>query len=484
MDKTSHSIDVKDSALITMVTDSSESGRHRSSDFDLHNNPNPPSDSAIDTSHVPHMADSNDSGGKDNMISDQQQPYVLKRQSSRTAKQQDYDHQSHNYSNQVIYMNHSSPVDVYSQSQCTIKLSGQAHIHGSGISQAHIPTIVKSGKRMQVKNACTNCQKACKKCDDARPCSRCIKYNMTDTCVNSTRKERVKGLKRGPYKRREEDFHDMTHTLSFQKISHGHEYQPQYHIGSQPFSKFHSIDDNPTISSIVSGHSAMTKLPSLSELQLSLRRPIYRESPISNQSIPLQSTSIPARHQLFMNSNDHYQSIYDTYQGSGSGSLSYQDPRLQSISGLNNDSILNSRNILNRGLPDAHLDYLTASKTLYRPTPLSTPLTMFPGASQRPATPEYYRLGSDLQNQPINASILTSSIGNYRTLSSNSLYTQDKHIQLNTLSPITLPPLKLPKDYSSNNETLRGYDERSGRNLVSSRLDELSDLCSIIGPSN
>lgn len=47
-----------------------------------------------------------------------------------------------------------------------------------------------------------NCQKACKKCDDGRPCQRCIRYNLQDTCVNSMRKERRKGVKRGPYKKR------------------------------------------------------------------------------------------------------------------------------------------------------------------------------------------------------------------------------------------------------------------------------------------
>lgn len=47
-----------------------------------------------------------------------------------------------------------------------------------------------------------NCQKACKKCDVGRPCQRCIKYGLTDTCVNSVRKERKKGVKRGPYKKR------------------------------------------------------------------------------------------------------------------------------------------------------------------------------------------------------------------------------------------------------------------------------------------
>ncbi|KAI9276067.1 hypothetical protein BY458DRAFT_489116 [Sporodiniella umbellata] len=58
-------------------------------------------------------------------------------------------------------------------------------------------------KRSQVKNACVNCQKACKKCDDGRACQRCIKFGMADTCVDSPRKERKKGFKRGPYRKRE-----------------------------------------------------------------------------------------------------------------------------------------------------------------------------------------------------------------------------------------------------------------------------------------
>ncbi|KAI9484558.1 hypothetical protein BDB00DRAFT_792764 [Zychaea mexicana] len=69
-------------------------------------------------------------------------------------------------------------------------------------------------KRKQVKNACTNCQKACKKCDDARPCPRCIKYGIADTCVNSVRKERKKGIKRGPYKRRTKDGSDRASVSS------------------------------------------------------------------------------------------------------------------------------------------------------------------------------------------------------------------------------------------------------------------------------
>jgi hypothetical protein len=58
-------------------------------------------------------------------------------------------------------------------------------------------------KRRQVKKACTNCQKACKKCDDGRPCKRCITYGCSDECVDTQRKERKRGIKRGPYKKRE-----------------------------------------------------------------------------------------------------------------------------------------------------------------------------------------------------------------------------------------------------------------------------------------
>ncbi|KAF7330479.1 Zn(2)-C6 fungal-type domain-containing protein [Mycena venus] len=57
-------------------------------------------------------------------------------------------------------------------------------------------------KRTQVKIACTNCQKSCKKCDQARPCLRCVKYKFEE-CRDAERKGRKKGLKRGPYKKRD-----------------------------------------------------------------------------------------------------------------------------------------------------------------------------------------------------------------------------------------------------------------------------------------
>ncbi|KAJ3187477.1 hypothetical protein HDU85_006766 [Gaertneriomyces sp. JEL0708] len=55
-------------------------------------------------------------------------------------------------------------------------------------------------KRKQVKNACVNCQKACKKCETIRPCPRCVRYGLEATCTDSVRKERRRGV-RGPYRR-------------------------------------------------------------------------------------------------------------------------------------------------------------------------------------------------------------------------------------------------------------------------------------------
>ncbi|KAJ3473422.1 hypothetical protein NLI96_g13008 [Meripilus lineatus] len=64
------------------------------------------------------------------------------------------------------------------------------------------PVVLPRPKRKQVKMACTNCASACKRCDDARPCERCQKYGIADSCVDGIRKERKKGIKRGPYKRK------------------------------------------------------------------------------------------------------------------------------------------------------------------------------------------------------------------------------------------------------------------------------------------
>ena len=36
--------------------------------------------------------------------------------------------------------------------------------------------------------ACTNCKLACKKCSEARPCERCDKLGLGDSCLDAPRK--------------------------------------------------------------------------------------------------------------------------------------------------------------------------------------------------------------------------------------------------------------------------------------------------------
>jgi neural Wiskott-Aldrich syndrome protein len=92
----------------------------------------------------------------------------------------------------------------------------QMMIHPAFLSQMYsysYPGMLAAGlklKRKQVKNACTNCQKACKKCDDERPCPRCVKYGVADECQDSVRKERRKGIKRGSYKKKGESSFPIT----------------------------------------------------------------------------------------------------------------------------------------------------------------------------------------------------------------------------------------------------------------------------------
>ncbi len=92
----------------------------------------------------------------------------------------------------------SSPMTVHSLPYDSSAMP-QMYPYSSGL----VPAPPLRAKRRQVKNACTKCQKACKKCDDCRPCLRCVRYGIADECVDSQRKERKKGIKRGPYKKRD-----------------------------------------------------------------------------------------------------------------------------------------------------------------------------------------------------------------------------------------------------------------------------------------
>ncbi|KAG2208483.1 hypothetical protein INT47_010179 [Mucor saturninus] len=91
---------------------------------------------------------------------------------------------------------------VYDNKNCSNQLEISYTNIDMNITNEHIETNTTSKRRSQVKNACVNCQKACKKCDEGRPCQRCIKLGITDTCFDSPRKERKKGFKRGPYRKK------------------------------------------------------------------------------------------------------------------------------------------------------------------------------------------------------------------------------------------------------------------------------------------
>ena len=70
--------------------------------------------------------------------------------------------------------------------------------------------LVDSMSLIHVREQCTNCAAACKRCDENRPCERCRKYGITESCVDGQRKERKKGIKRGPYKRKNKGGDDTT----------------------------------------------------------------------------------------------------------------------------------------------------------------------------------------------------------------------------------------------------------------------------------
>ncbi|KAI8082005.1 uncharacterized protein B0P05DRAFT_538984 [Gilbertella persicaria] len=114
-------------------------------------------------------------------------------------------------------------------------------------------------KRHQVKNACVNCQKVCKKCDDGRPCQRCIKYNITDTCRNSARKERRKGIKRGSYGR---------NNKRIQRYAHDSNKKPGNSLAMPLFTNNHEITNTQTITVIPDSHAMKNVTPPTSSFAM------------------------------------------------------------------------------------------------------------------------------------------------------------------------------------------------------------------------
>ncbi|KAJ8496694.1 hypothetical protein ONZ51_g963 [Trametes cubensis] len=60
--------------------------------------------------------------------------------------------------------------------------------------QMGTPTIVQR-KTRGVKIACTNCRRVSKRCDEGRPCTRCLSHGLADTCANASPKPRRRALR-------------------------------------------------------------------------------------------------------------------------------------------------------------------------------------------------------------------------------------------------------------------------------------------------
>ncbi|CAE6517224.1 unnamed protein product [Rhizoctonia solani] len=154
-------------------------------------------------------------------------------------------------------------------------------------------------KRKQVKNACSACQRACKRCDVGRPCERCIKYGMADSCRDSQRKERKKGIKRGPYKKRDGECAvppDVPQAHSHPGLTHDQRMSPKRIRASVPevdLSNLIQIDDPPMVQV---------------QQQVQQTRPEYSYTPLLMSTPPL---SLAGMHQ-------HPQQYPNTTQASSS----------------------------------------------------------------------------------------------------------------------------------------------------------------------
>ncbi|ORZ08347.1 hypothetical protein BCR42DRAFT_143771 [Absidia repens] len=171
-------------------------------------------------------------------------------------------------------MDHSTNMMTQQQQQQPQGQSPVQHVQVSATDQTSLGQESHgANKRKQVKNACSeynyetmimeavikektiqmtipdlylllfaiaNCQKACKKCDDDRPCARCIKFGLTETCVSSIRKERKKGMKRGPYKRKgkqDDEQRGRKAMKSSDSDSGSHNGEQQLHVGAPAYAQ-------------------------------------------------------------------------------------------------------------------------------------------------------------------------------------------------------------------------------------------------------
>ncbi|KAJ3016296.1 UNVERIFIED_CONTAM: hypothetical protein HDU68_012280 [Siphonaria sp. JEL0065] len=138
------------------------------------------------------MADMVATWPQPNSIQDEPQTHMAAYRLDDFLAQEAHSHQQPVFENNTEQL---PPHYGYSDESCHYSFTDLS----SQECQQHSGTGTRRAK--QAKRACMNCQKSCKKCDDQRPCTRCVLTGVGEFCVDAPKKPRAIGIKRGPYKK-------------------------------------------------------------------------------------------------------------------------------------------------------------------------------------------------------------------------------------------------------------------------------------------
>ncbi|KAI8831146.1 hypothetical protein BJ741DRAFT_323293 [Chytriomyces cf. hyalinus JEL632] len=97
-------------------------------------------------------------------------------------------------------LNFANPVKLETSETSPAQSSSSSVTSASAMQSADTERrSIRRGK--QCRNACVHCKRSNKKCEDVRPCLRCVQTGMEDSCEDAPRKMRHGQRRRGPYPR-------------------------------------------------------------------------------------------------------------------------------------------------------------------------------------------------------------------------------------------------------------------------------------------
>ncbi|KAJ3239183.1 hypothetical protein HDU78_003026 [Chytriomyces hyalinus] len=99
-------------------------------------------------------------------------------------------------------LNLANPVKLETSETSPAQSSSSSVTSAAAIRSTGTERSTRRGK--QCRNACVHCKRSNKKCEDVRPCLRCVQTGMEDSCEDAPRKMRHGQRRRGPYRRKEE----------------------------------------------------------------------------------------------------------------------------------------------------------------------------------------------------------------------------------------------------------------------------------------